>query len=173
GAFSASDAAYTDSSPQISSSTEVEVNQFRPTGTFTAPGLATLGTIPVTPLTGAPAIQLQIGPGALNPFGFGTGFATTCDGFFFPNFYVAGDPLDPCGATNGIAGDWFDWDGAGTIIDDDTPPNIIAPPTASAAEGAPMATITATATDADAGNTLTMTQVGMPSDLTFTTNSPG
>ncbi|HXF59531.1 MAG TPA: hypothetical protein VN539_06880, partial [Candidatus Saccharimonadales bacterium] len=110
GTFTASDAAYTDSSPPISNSTEIEINQFRPTGTVTAPGLATLGTLPVTPATGAPGIQVQVGPGTLNPFGFGTGFATSCDGFFFPNFYVVGDPLDPCGTTSGLAGDWFDWD---------------------------------------------------------------
>src|SRR5437773_273623 len=55
GTFSASDAAYTDTSPQIQSSTEVEINKSRPTGTFTAPGLASIGTLPVTLASGSPA----------------------------------------------------------------------------------------------------------------------
>src|SRR2546428_3978539 len=36
-----------------------------------------------------------------------------------------------------------------------------------------MATITATATDADAGDVLTITQSGKPADLTFTAQTPG
>src|SRR5437762_9147819 len=42
GTFSASDAAYTDTSPQIQSDTEVEINKARPVGSVTPPGLATL-----------------------------------------------------------------------------------------------------------------------------------
>src|SRR5689334_21694832 len=68
GAFSAADAAYTDTSPQIQSATEVEINKSRPTGTFSSPGLNTLGTIPVTILTGSPRVDLQIGAGTLNPY---------------------------------------------------------------------------------------------------------
>ncbi len=101
GTFTASDANYTNSSPQIQNDTEVEVNQFRPTGTFTPPGPATLGTIPVTPLTGTPAVNLKVGysqPTDLNPAGFGTGFATECDGTQNFNYYIVGDPNDPCGA---------------------------------------------------------------------------
>jgi len=49
GTFSGSDANYTDTSPQIQSDTEVEINKSRPTGTFTPPGLATLGTIAASP----------------------------------------------------------------------------------------------------------------------------
>jgi len=52
-------------------------------------------------------------------------------------------------------------------------PAITAPGTASAAAGTAMQPITATATDADASNMLTISQVGMPFDLAFTTNSPG
>src|SRR2546428_9115762 len=36
-----------------------------------------------------------------------------------------------------------------------------------------MATITASATDADAANTLTITQAGKPADLTFTAQAAG
>src|SRR5256712_3038080 len=166
GTFSASDAAYTDTSPQIQSSTEVEINKSRPTGTFTAPGLASIGTLPVTIASGSPAVQVQIGASTINPFGFGTGFGTECDGNAFPNTYVVGAPADPCGLTNGIPGDWFDWDGA-LSSSGNTPPAISAPATASGAENTAIATTTATATDPDAGNTLTITQTGMPGFLTL------
>jgi hypothetical protein len=125
----------------------------------------------VTPLSGSPSIGLQIGAGALNPFGFGTGFGTDCDAFFFPNTYVVGDPADPCGNTNGVAGDWFDWDGA-LSSSGNSPPVLNAPATASGVEGTAIATITANATDPDAGNTLTITQTGMPGFLTFN-STPG
>jgi PKD repeat protein len=52
-------------------------------------------------------------------------------------------------------------------------PAISAPATASGVENIPIATITATATDADAADVLTITQAGMPAVLTFTTNAPG
>src|SRR6185436_11306283 len=98
-------------------------------------------------------------------------FGTHCDGFGFSNTYILGELTDPCGITNGIPGDWFDWDGVTAATGETTQPNIVAP--ASATEGTAMAAIQATATDADASNTLTITQSGMPADLTFTTNSPG
>src|SRR5207247_4817803 len=53
-------------------------------------------------------------------------------------------------------------------------PAITAPGTASGTEGTAITPITATATDADgAANTLTITQTGMPADLTFTAQAPG
>ncbi|TMQ62041.1 MAG: PKD domain-containing protein [Candidatus Eisenbacteria bacterium] len=113
GSFTPTDASYTETSPPLQSNTEVEINRTRPPGTFTPPGLATLGSITVTPVTGAPRIDVQIGASGINPFGFGTGFGTSCDGFFFPNTYVVGDPSDPCGVASGAGGDWFDWAGAG------------------------------------------------------------
>ncbi len=171
GTYTPADAAYTESSPLISSDTEIEINRARPTGTVTPAGLATLGSIPVTVLTGEPGIFPQIGASVLNPFGFGTGFGTPCDGFFFPNTYVLGDPADPCGDVTGVAGDWFDADGA-LSPSGNTPPGISAPLNATATENVPMTTITATATDADAANTLTVTQTGMPADLTFS-STPG
>ena len=68
-----------------------------------------LTVLPVTIASGSPRVDVEVGAGALNPYGFGTGFGTSCDAFFFGNTYVIGDPADPCGNTNGIAGDWFDF----------------------------------------------------------------
>src|SRR5947207_10990930 len=162
GTFTAADAAYTDTSPQIQSNAEVEINKARPVGTVTPAGLATLGTIPVTPASGAPRIDVQIGASAINPFGFGTGFGTSCDGFFFPNTYVVGDPSDPCGAGNGIAGDWFDWDGVQSNGGDDFhQPVISAPSAVSGAEGTTFS-VTANASDGDPGDILTITATGVP-----------
>src|SRR5882672_10267011 len=173
GTFSATDAAYTDTSPQIQSNAEVEINKARPVGTVTPAGLATLGTLPVTIVSASPRIDVQIGASTINPFGFGTGFGTPCDGFFFPNTYVVGNPTDPCGVVTGTAGDWFDWDGAGAPTTGNTPPTITANPTsATAAEGTAMTPISATANDVDAANTLTITQSGMPASLVFT-HTPG
>ena len=76
-------------------------------------------------------VDVQIGASGINPFGFGTAFGTDCDGFFFPNTYVVGDPADPCGVGNGIAGDWFDWDGAGPPAGANNTPSITAPTSAS------------------------------------------
>ncbi|HYQ89713.1 MAG TPA: Ig-like domain-containing protein [Candidatus Binatia bacterium] len=164
GTFTPSDAAYTDAAPLIFSSTEIEINKARPSGTLSPAGLNSIGTIPVTPASGSPWIGLQIGPGALNPFGFGTGFGTDCDGFAFPNTYVVGDPADPCGNTNGVPGDWFDWDGAAAAALPASPPVLTVASTASASEGSTFA-IPVTATDPDAGDVLTITVSGHPSDI--------
>jgi len=162
GTFTPSDAAYTDAAPLISNLTEIEINKARPSGTVSPAGLNSIGTIPVTPTTGNPFIGLQVGPGALNPFGFGTGFGTDCDGFFFPNTYVVGDPADPCGNVSGVAGDWFDWDAASaSCAGCQAQPAITVPATAAGAEGSPLS-ISATATDPDFGQTLTITMAGLP-----------
>jgi len=166
GTFTPSDAAYTDVGPPISNLTEIEINQSRPAGTFTPPGLVTIGTLPVTITSGNPSIGLQIGPGALNPFGFGTGFGTLCDGFNFTNTYVVGDPADPCGNISGFAGDWFDWDAAAAPCEGcgNSQPQITAPSAAAGAEGSPFS-ISATATDPDPGQSLTITIAGQPPSL--------
>src|SRR5206468_1017803 len=52
-------------------------------------------------------------------------------------------------------------------------PAITAPNTASGMEGSPIATITATATDADAADNLAITQTGKPASLVFTAQAPG
>ena len=164
GTFSTLNASYTDVSPQIQSDTEIEINRARSTGTDI--GLQQLGTLPVTPVTGAPGVQVEIGPSILNPFGFGTAFGTSCDAFTFANSYVVGDPADPCGATLGIAGDWFDWDGA-LSASGNTPPTITAPGTASGSEGTAITPITATATDPEGAQTLTITTGALPAWLHF------
>ncbi|HYQ89642.1 MAG TPA: Ig-like domain-containing protein, partial [Candidatus Binatia bacterium] len=169
GTFTPSDAAYTDAAPLIFNDTEIEINKARPSGTVSPAGLNSIGTIPVTPVSGSPSVGLQIGAGALNPFGFGTGFGTDCSGFSFPNTYVVGDPADPCGNVNGVPGDWFDWDGARSASGE-APPSITAPATATGAENTAITPITATATDPDAGNTLTITQTGVPAFLTFSSS---
>ncbi len=171
GTFTASDANYTDTAPQIQSNQEVEINKARPTGTFTPPGLAVLGTIPVTVLTGAPILSVQVGASAINPFGFGTGFGTECDGFFFANTYVIGDPADPCGAVNGIAGDWFDADQITPGAAPNNPPVLAQPANMTVNENA-TADQALNATDAD-GNPLTFSKVSGPTYATVTTTTAG
>ena len=165
GTFTAADANYTDIAPQAQTNTEVEINQARPTGTLTPPGLATLGTFAVTILAGTPRIDVQVGASAMNPFGFGTGFGTSCDAFAFGNTYVIGNPADPCGTqTGGFPGDWFDWDGAGPPALPNSSPVISVAAVASGAEGTPFS-ITATANDPDVNEFLTFTVSGQPPDL--------
>src|SRR5206468_1796415 len=61
-----------------------------------------------------------------------------------------------------------------TIANTNQAPAITAPATASGVENSPIATITATATDADgAANNLTITQSGKPASLTFTAQAAG
>ena len=165
GAFTAADPNYTDIVPPLQSDTEIEINQARPPGTVTPAGLVTIGTLPVTVLSGSPSIQLVIGPGSLNPFGFGTGFGTDCEGSGYSNTYALGTPTDPCGVMNGYPGDWFDWDGAASACQDcQTPPQVTAPATAAAHEGS-LFSLPATATDADAGAILTLSASGQPADI--------
>jgi PKD repeat protein len=77
---------------------------------------------------------------------------------------------------------WTVTDGAGgtgtattvlTIANTNRQPAITAPATASGTEGTALATITATAFDADAADVLTITQAGKPASLTFTAQAPG
>src|SRR5206468_1692026 len=61
-----------------------------------------------------------------------------------------------------------------TIANTNQTPAISSPATASGVENSPIATITATATDADgAANNLTITQSGKPASLTFTAQAAG
>jgi hypothetical protein len=60
-----------------------------------------------------------------------------------------------------------------TIASSNQQPAITAPATASGVEGTPIATITATATDPNCSNALTITQAGKPADLTFTGQAAG
>src|SRR5438093_3799092 len=52
-------------------------------------------------------------------------------------------------------------------------PTCTPPATASGTEGTAIGTITASATDADAGDNLTITQSGKPASLTFTAQAAG
>ena len=107
GTFTPANAAYAANGTDPSDYTSIEVNRLRPAGTFTPPGLSILGSIPVTILSGTPRIDIAHSSITANPFGFGTGFGTSCDGFNLPHTYALGDPANPCGS----GGDWFDADG--------------------------------------------------------------
>src|SRR5207249_4977057 len=76
---------------------------------------------------------------------------------------------DGTGATNARSGE----SSVGTIANVNQAPAITAPATASGTEGMAIGTITASATDADAGNNLTITQAGKPASLTFTAQAAG
>jgi len=156
--------------PQKQNDTEVEVNGSQ--ASITNPGLIVLGTLPVTILSGAPTILAQIGPGALNVSGTGTWFWTHCGGMNIANHYLIGDPSDPCGMATGRWADWVDFDGVytGSPV---TSPAVKARWSVNGNEGSPLTPIQVTATDPDAARTLTLTQSGMPADLTFTTDPPG
>jgi len=170
GTFTPADAAYTDTSPQIQSDTEVEINKALPAASVTPAGLSTLGTISVTPATGNASIAVQVGASNINPFGFGTAFDTSCDGYVFPNTYVLGDPADPCGTVTGIPGDWFDW--AVALPDTgNTPPVLTQPSNMTVNEGS-TGNQTLTATDAD-GDALSFSKESGPSFATVTTTTPG
>jgi len=125
GTFTAADPSYESFGSDLASNTQTEFSREN-SGPFTPAGLVTLGTIPVTVISGAPAIQIAHGTQTIDPFGFGTGFGTTCDGFIYPNTYLLGDPAFVCGS-----GDWFDVDGAGP------PDSVITPPCPIAIAGGP------------------------------------
>ncbi len=112
GTFTPADVTHTILLYQVSDLFEVEFTYQRP-ATYAMPaGVNTLGTIPVTIVSGAPHIDI-VRSIALDPFAPPTNFNTICDGYSFPNTYALGNPLDPCNDPIG-AGDWFDADGAGT-----------------------------------------------------------
>lgn len=117
GTFTAADANYTVLGTDIADNTGTEFNRSLPPGSVTPPGLVTLGSIPVTHVSGTPYIAIAHGTQPVNPFGFGTGFGTYCDAYINPNTYTLGDPADPCGT-----GDWFDTDGAAAGAQADSPP---------------------------------------------------
>ncbi len=123
GMFTPADAAYSSLQPQVSDSVDVEFVFQRPAGTFSPEGVNTLGTIPVTVLSGAPHINI-VRSISLDPFAPPTNFNTQCDGFSFPNSYVLGNPSNPCSDPIG-AGDWFDADGVAAPAD--LPPQVQAP----------------------------------------------
>src|SRR5258705_8190726 len=160
---------------QLQDTHDVEFTyQRQPAGSFVNPGVISVGKIPVSITSGSPAITFPRYPNLpLDPNSFGTAFGTACPAFVFGNTYVLGDRADPCGAVSGIPTDWYDSDGVGAPAGPNATPSITAPPSASGTEGVAIATITASATDADAANNLTITQAGKPAALTFTAQAAG
>ncbi|TMQ60769.1 MAG: hypothetical protein E6K76_00705, partial [Candidatus Eisenbacteria bacterium] len=168
GTFTPADAAYTPFGGQKTTDHDCSIDFQRTFGTFTPAGLFTIGSIPVTILSGSPGVEVANHPIDADP-NLPTTFVGTpnCDGFVLGfNSYLLGDPNVAC------SGDWYDRDGVSGPTGGNAFPDITAPATASAAEGTAMTPIMATATDADATNTLTITQSGKPADLTFT-STPG
>ncbi len=163
GSFSAANAAFTVDGTDLADAHDTEFNRSLPLGTVIPPGLVKLGTIPVTVASGAPSVRVGTST-PLDPFGFGTGFGTSCDGNATPNTYVLASPGD-------AGGDWFDTDGAAAPATSNMAPSLSAPGSATAAAGAPV-TISSTATDPDAADVLTITEAGAPASLTLAA-SPG
>src|SRR5258706_10826087 len=110
GTFNPDTSAYTALQPQLSDSTDLEISFGRPVGTFSPPGLSSLGRISVSVTSGLPRIEIARST-SLDPFSFGTGFGTTCTGSAYPSTYMLGALSDPCGSSTGSPGDWFDGDG--------------------------------------------------------------
>ncbi len=164
GTFTAADPNYTPLGDDLADSHQTEFTRSRPAGSVTPAGLSTLGTIPVTVLSGGPTIEIARGTQPLDPFGFGTGFGGSCDALNFPNTYVLGDQSNPC-----ATGDWFDADGIPRV-----PPN-------SAPLLNPIADMTVTegltgdqtisGSDPD-GNALSFSKVSGPSYMTVSTTTP-
>ncbi len=163
GSFTPADPAYTVLGTDQADAHDTEFVRSLPAGSVTPPGLVKLGTIPVTVVSGAPHVFFGTST-PLDPFGFGTGFGTTCAGNLYPNTYVLAAP-------GTLGGDWFDTDGAAAPPTLNNLPVLTAPSSASAAAGSPFS-ISATATDADAADVLTITESGAPASLTLS-SSPG
>src|SRR5439155_1347984 len=138
-------------------------------GTFTPAGLFTIGTVPVTVLSGAATLGIEI---ANHPIDADPNLPTTfvgtpnCDGFVLGfNSYLLGDPNVAC------SGDWYDRDGAGAPQAANTAPNLAQPSNMTVNEGA-TANQAISATDPD-GNPVTFSKTSGPTFETVTTTSPG
>jgi Tol biopolymer transport system component len=111
-----------------------------------------LGTLEVTVTSGTPSIEIvstaDCGRGATTSFG------TICQADDeYSHTYVLGRQ-------------WHDTDGVGPPLPGVHPPTVTAPASVIAYEGAGIS-MTATASDADAGDTLTILESGMPQSLSF------
>jgi hypothetical protein len=170
GTFAPDTAAYTSTQAQLQNANDVEVSFARPAGTLTPAGLSSLGKISVTIVSGSPTIQIARST-SVDPFGFGTGFGTSCEGFNYPHSYVLGDPGDPCGASSGLPGDWFDTDGIpGGAGGGNSAPRLAAPPDVSSQDGGVLE-LSATASDPDAGDLINVTVNGLPSGFSSSPTS--
>src|SRR5439155_950864 len=137
-------------------------------GTFTPAGLFTIGTVPVTVLSGAATLGIEI---ANHPIDADPNLPTTfvgtpnCDGFVLGfNSYLLGDPNVAC------SGDWYDRDGAGAPQAANSAPNLAQPNNMTVNEGA-TANQAISATDPD-GNPVTFRKTAGPTYMTVTTTSP-
>ncbi len=122
GAFTPADPAYTPLSGLRTNDHEAVIDYARPPGTATPAGLSTVGTLPVTVLSGWPRVDISNVPVTLDPGLPSTFFGTFCSASTFPNSYALGDPADPCGAATGFSGDWFDADGTLAPAPPNSPP---------------------------------------------------
>jgi len=118
GTFTPDNSAYTPLGPDLADTLDTEFTRVRPAGSVTPAGLVKLGTISVAVVSGAPRIDIGTSTAA-DPFGFGTGFGTSCEGSEYRNTYVLGT-------------DWFDADGTKAT---DLPPQVSAPSTVSGVVG--------------------------------------
>ena len=166
GAYSSANPAYVDVGSSPATNTQVEINFGRASG-FDPAGLYTLGTISVTPTSGSPSVIFARGAQPINPFGFGTGFGTECDGFNFPNTYVLAAPADVCNT-----GDFTDADGAAAAAPPNQAPTLNPVSNMTTFEGGGCRddqVITGSDPDGDA---LTFSKTAGPTFMTVTTTSP-
>jgi hypothetical protein len=124
---------------------------------YVPPGLYLICSIPVTVVSGCPKLFITTSH-PTNGAAY-TSFGVDCraDGEY-SHTYILGR-------------NWFDRDGADNAIPSPTAPSITAPASVSGAEGDSIS-ITATATDPDFGDILTIAAVGVPASLAFS-STPG
>jgi hypothetical protein len=121
--------------------------------TIYPPGVYHLGTVDVTLLTNTGGARLDVVPITSGVTGgIPTSFGTACSGNNFGNTYWMGTPEDVAN----LAADWTDEAGLGPPPSGNTPPTVTAPANATVNEGV-LLSYTVTATDPDAGQTLTWT----------------
>jgi len=119
-----------------------EMKYGQATGIPEAGGLKRMFTVVVTGASGTPALSF-LPYGNLGPDP--TSFGTPCVGYDFDNTYKLGS-------------DWFDADGLGAIIVDDPNNPVITTPALVEGTVASPVSVTATATDPDAGQLVTLSQ---------------
>ncbi|MEK7348709.1 MAG: hypothetical protein AABZ94_07525, partial [Candidatus Eisenbacteria bacterium] len=124
----------------LSNTTEFSVG--RGSGTVLLPGNYKLLTVTITGASGTPSVAI-VAPSALQPTDL-TNFGSACSGNSFDN-------------TLKLSDEWFDVDGLGAAAAPNANPVIVAPATASGSEGV-LFSVNATASDPDAGNTVTLSQ---------------
>ena len=133
---------------------------------YQPPGIFRLCTLTITGMSGTPRIDIVDLVSGSPSF---TGFGTQCPGIGFDNTYRLDGPNTQ--AFYGGPGDWFDWDGLGPAGGPNNPPAVTNPGNKTVNEFATLA-FTVTATDPDAGQTLTFSlTLGAPPATGATINS--